>query len=163
AERHFYFSLFAPLLAVSPDGETVVATGGLGGEGTGTVAYAAASGTRRWGVESKDTSYRFSSIIGFYPTLAMSPDGDRVFVTNPRGMGFSTTSYVTMAYDLASGVADWTARFTTNVSYAAGIAASVDGERVFVTGITKTLDTFVGTSAYTRDSFDIQTLAYAAS
>ncbi len=68
--------------------------------------------------------------------LVVSPDGARVYVTG-NSPGPTSTDYLTVAYDLATGVADWVARYNAPAhrdDYATAVAVSPDGSRVFVTG-----------------------------
>ncbi len=82
-------------LAVSADGSTVFAAGGANSS-YATVAYNPATGAKRWGRQW------FGDGGGSAFSLAVSPAGDRVFVTGvtslPVGDGSFATVYGTVAY-----------------------------------------------------------------
>jgi DNA-binding beta-propeller fold protein YncE len=85
-------------------------------------------------------------------SLAVSPDGAKVFVTGSSDDGPSLNDYATLAYDAATGAQLWEARYNgpaNSNDYAWRLALSPDGSRVFVTG---------GSSTGTRD--DWATVAY---
>ena len=140
-------------VAVSPDGTTVFVTGSseitLNGEGDYvTIAYDASIGSRLWVVRyprGADQGGRASSI-------AVSPDGTKVFVT---GGTFGTklgNGYATVAYDASSGARLWTVRYTGagETGEARSIVLSPDGTAAFVTG----------TSNGSRTGADYVTIAY---
>lgn len=110
---------------------------------------AGAPGTQAWA----------SRLHGSYDegvsAVAMSPDGTRVFVT-----GDSSDDIVTVAYDTATGVQLWLARFghyaTQEVPNA--IAISPDGSRLFVTG---EADAAGGSSDFATVAYDTTTGAQA--
>jgi DNA-binding beta-propeller fold protein YncE len=89
-------------------------------------------------------------------SLAVSPDGKRVFVIG-RSRGSSLKAdYATIAYDVATGTRLWVSRYNgpgNGVDYATKVVVSPDGTRVYVTG-----------SAYsgTADLRDYATVAYDA-
>jgi hypothetical protein len=99
----------ARALGVSPDGASVFVTG-LAGNSYATVAYDAARGTQRWAMPYQGP---FRPGLNAATDLAVSPDGEKVFVT-----GESQSS---------SGTGD-------GVNSATAIAASPDGKTVYVTG-----------------------------
>ncbi|HEX7996431.1 MAG TPA: PQQ-binding-like beta-propeller repeat protein, partial [Streptosporangiaceae bacterium] len=81
--------------------------------------------------------------------VAVSPSGDKVFVT-----GESDDGYATIAYQAASGARLWVQRYhgpTTWTDYATAIAVSPNGKAVYVTG------TSVGATPG-----DYATIAYSA-
>src|SRR6266568_2533368 len=91
----------------SPDGSTAYVTG-LSGTDTGlahivTVAYNAATGTRRWVAR-----YHGLGVSG--PTsVAISPDGSRLFVagfTTPPGSALPTR-FAVVAYNASTGAMLW--------------------------------------------------------
>ena len=147
-------------MGVTGDGATVVVTGPqgrLGGEGTGTVAFAATTGARRWAFDSIDTASRLFTVPAFEPALAMS--GDRAYVSSSRGQ-HQGMSYVTEAYDARNGELVWSARYSGGISYANGIAVNPRGDRLFVTGVTRFLTGDVIDPGV--ESYDILTIAYDA-
>jgi DNA-binding beta-propeller fold protein YncE len=127
----------ATSVAVSPDGATVFVTGysdrvqGDRADDYATIAYQAATGTRLWvrrynglGTGSDDAAF----------SVAVSPDGGRVFVT-----GSSGGDYATVAYQAATGTQLWVMRFNgpSNPEDGGGgiaVAVSPGGRTVFVTG-----------------------------
>jgi WD40 repeat protein len=134
-------------LAVSPGGGTVFVSGSAGARlSLDTIAYDAATGARRW--ESRGPP-------GQGWSLAVSPDGTRVFATGyarDRNM-----DYLTVGYDAATGTRKWASRyggpaFKDNGAVAA--AVSPDGRTVYVTG---------ASSRAVASQPDCATVAYAAS
>ena len=85
-------------------------------------------------------------------SVAVSPDGSKVFVTGSSTGSGTSGDYATIAYDAASGVRAWSRRYH-GPGNEDDTASSVvtDGTRVYVTG--KSL----GTSGY-----DYATIAYEA-
>jgi DNA-binding beta-propeller fold protein YncE len=154
----------ASSVAVSPDGKTVVVTGRTtsiftGGSSKGldyaTIAYNAATGAQRWvkryNGPGKDADYAFS--------VAVSPAGDKVFVT-----GFSTGTstgldYATIAYNTATGAKLWAKRYNGPANSQDGgysLAVSPDGGTVYVTG-----ESTVTTTPDPASGQDYTTLAYS--
>src|SRR5207247_528281 len=98
---------FAYYLRVSPDGTRVYVTGHgniLGGTyDYTTMALDASSGTLLW-LKRFDLA-RFDD---FPRSLAVSPDGQTVYVTGYGGVGdYGDTDYLTLAYDAVSGTLRW--------------------------------------------------------
>src|SRR5205823_1369367 len=94
-------------LAVSPDGTEVFVTGASNGglttyEDYATVAYKASTGTKLW-VARYDGP---DSGVDGASSLAVSPDGTKVFVT-----GSSDGVYATIAYSAAAGAQLWVSRY----------------------------------------------------
>lgn len=116
--------------AVSPDGDRVYVTG-FARAAFGAphdyrlVAYAASTG-KQLAVASYDSGH--SDVPA---ALALSPDGQRLYVT-----GTSAGDYATIAYDTAASSRVWGARYDGGKGrdQAASIAVSPDGSRVYVTG-----------------------------
>jgi WD40 repeat protein len=136
----------ATSVAVSPGGKTVVVTGlstGAGGrKDYATIAYSAATGARLW-------LSRYGGPGGAQASasaVAVSPSGDRVFVTGRAadpsgGHGLSSSDYVTVAYDLKEGKQLWVRGHYAGpyelVQRSAVLAVSPDGRTAFVSGPTK--------------------------
>jgi DNA-binding beta-propeller fold protein YncE len=128
-----------PLGAASaPDGSSVVVTGYVFRAATGgdfaTLAYDGATGSTRW-------SSGFSSAGANHDTplaIAMSPDGERAYVTGESWRGRTSGEDVsTLAYDVATGTRLWSwfssgSGRQTDVGWS--VAASLDGSKAFVAG-----------------------------
>jgi DNA-binding beta-propeller fold protein YncE len=97
-----------------------------------TVAYDGATGSQLW-------ASRYDSGTRDYPhALVATPDGSRVYVTGERDWsGAGGADAVTLGYDAASGVLDWSAVYATSTGdNETGLSVAVDraGDKVFVTG-----------------------------
>lgn len=145
----------ANALAVSPDGTAVFVTGFTDdfrfyGRDYATFAYDASTGEEIWAT-------LFDSGTGGEPgdaatSVAVSPDGSRVFVT-----GSTTDEYATFAYDASSGAEIWSARYGRGgYATASAVAVSPDGSKVFVTGDSQL------SRQHVLESYDYATLAYDA-
>ena len=149
-------------VAVSPDGTTVVATGGaydafpVGATNSRivTVAYDAATGVERW----SQTWYNNSNETDNGVVVAFAPDGHAVYVGGITMPSPGELDYVTIAYDAADGTQRWVQTYRglgaggTNSLY--DLAVSPDGKQVYVTG----------ESAGAREyEVDYATVAYDAS
>jgi DNA-binding beta-propeller fold protein YncE len=123
-------------VAASPDGSKVYVTGWSRGITSGndyaTVAYDA-TGTQLWVSRYNGPGNAEDSA----DSMAVSPDGSKVFVT---GLSRGTTSdvdYATVAYD-ATGTQLWVSRYTgpgRRHDEAHSVTVSPDGSKVFVTGV----------------------------
>src|SRR5258708_15332893 len=126
-------------VAVSPDGAAVVVTGESKGATPGTdpsdyltVAYNAATGTRR-GTARYNGPGTDQAVA-----VAVSPDGATVFVTGTTwgGSGLGG-NYATVAYRASDGAQLWVARYkdpANDGDNAAALSVARDGTTVFVTG-----------------------------
>ncbi|WP_420371366.1 S8 family serine peptidase [Kribbella amoyensis] len=142
----------ARMMALSQDGKTVIVSGQSPGTAAtgydwGTVAYDAASGTRKWvsRYDSPTHGYDMPSAI------AMSGDGRSVIVTGASTEGKTSVDLTTIAYDVTTGKALWKDSYdgpghSTDNPYAITVA----GGKVYVTGNT------VGSGT----QFDLSTIAY---
>jgi WD40 repeat protein len=143
----------AAALAISPDGSRLYVTGASHGRSSqadyATVAYAAASGRQQWvarynGHANDNDAAR---------SVAVSPDGSRVFVTGSSRGRTSLLDYATIAYKAATGDPLWTRRYGgPSMDAALAVVASPRRNAVYVTG-----GTFTG-----RTHRDIATVAYNA-
>jgi DNA-binding beta-propeller fold protein YncE len=126
----------ATSVAVSPTSGTVYVTGWSSGTGEpvvdyATVAYDAATGARRWVAR-----YNGATGSNNVPTsVAVSPDGKRVFVTGKSTLG-QNGDYATVAYD-ATGTQLWVERYNGPLNSddgATAVAVSPTSGTVYVTG-----------------------------
>jgi DNA-binding beta-propeller fold protein YncE len=146
---------YAAQVAVSPDGKEVFVTGRSTGQGSNydyaTVAYDAASGAQLW-------SERYNGPAGNYDAaaaLAVSPDGQTVFVTGTSWSATSGEDYVTIAYDAATGAQLWIKSYNgpgNHNDVAGSVAVAPGGDAVYVTG----------TSQDAGSGYDYATVAYSA-
>jgi DNA-binding beta-propeller fold protein YncE len=118
-------------VAVSRDGRTVFVTGSTRspdrprGDGSTTIAYRAATGTRRWLAHYNGSGGR---------AVAVSPLGRTVIITGTNGR-----DYGTVAYRAADGTRLWARHHngpagSRDYGGATALAFSPDGSTVFVTG-----------------------------
>ena len=125
-------------MAVSPDGSRMFVTGdiwpgGATGRDYATVAYSAATGRRLWTRRYSGPGQR----TDIPWSVAVSPDGSRVFVTGQSTVRPHSDAYATIAYAAATGRQLWVRRYqgpSNGYSDASAVAVSPDGSRVFVTG-----------------------------
>jgi WD40 repeat protein len=138
----------------NPDGSRVYVTGASDGDAGlsdyATVAYDATTGAAVWGRryngpgDSTDEAH----------SIAVSPDGTRVFVTGYSFGGASSYDYATVAYDAATGAREWVRRYlgpSGSLDSGTSVAVSPDGTKVYVTGYS-----FGGF----RVDYDYATIAY---
>ncbi len=133
----------ASSVAVSPDSTRVFVSGTSIGPTTGNdvaiVAYDTSAGGVAWAARNTGTSAA-SNDNSFKRSLAVSPDGTRVFVTGYGTTTLNGTDYSTRAYNAASGSVAWTARYDGpghRGDNPTAIAVSPDGTRVAVTGVSE--------------------------
>ena len=151
----------AASVAVSPVRGTVFVTGyswrAASEYDFATVAYSPVSGARLWVKRYDGPGNGYDEAT----SVAVSPDGDRVFVTGYTSATTSsnyypaTQDYATVAYDAVTGARLWTARYDgpgNRLDSAASVAVSPGGGRVFVTG----------RSSGTTSGADYATVAYSA-
>lgn len=131
---------FGYSVTASPDGSKVYVTGLSQGISSGqdytTVAYTAATGTQLW-AQTYNGPGNGDDVS--YSTVA-SPDGSRVFVTGFSHGSSSGEDYATLAYDAATGTHLWTQRYNgpgNGTDDPGSVAASPDGNTVFVTGVSQ--------------------------
>jgi DNA-binding beta-propeller fold protein YncE len=127
-------------MALTPDGQRLVVTGrATGPTGTefGTVAYATADGASPWTAGYTGVTGANSLAEG----LAVAPDGTRVYVTGPSGtLPQQASEFATVAYEVASGRATWTARFPSGDGprgSPTSVAVTPTGDRVVAAGFFK--------------------------
>jgi DNA-binding beta-propeller fold protein YncE len=145
---------YAQSVAVSPDGTRVFVTGYSMGTSSGsdyaTVAYSAGTGAQLW-------VKRYNGLANSHDyaySVAVSPDGTRVFVTG-EASGVTSQDYTTVAYRADTGAKLWVKRYDSPAKkddHASSLAVSPDGTTVFVTGA----------STGTNSGFDYSTVAYSA-
>jgi hypothetical protein len=136
-------------LGVSPDSRTVFVTGesyaANGYPDYLTVAYDALTGSQQWTARYNGPGNSGDSAA----SLAVSPDGARVFVTGASANATSGVDFATIAYNTANGAQQWIGRHNGG---AGDLTVSPDGAEVFVTGAS------VGATSYV----DYATVAYDA-
>lgn len=162
-------------LAISPDGSKVFVTGASYGlsyperyEYTvshydyATVAYEVSTGSRLW-----ISRYDAAGKADWATSLAVSPDGSKIFVTGRSGGLYSSNDYATLVYDASNGVKIWVARYNgpqNDEDVANSLTVTADGTKIFVTG--RSGDTEVdlfGTDLLGTTVFaDYATIAYGA-
>jgi DNA-binding beta-propeller fold protein YncE len=117
-------------VAVSPNGSTVYVTGESNNPATvgayATVAYSATTGAQLWAKR-----YSSSGAADFANAVAVSPNGNTVFVTGDVGF-----DYGTIAYNASTGAQLWVKLYTGDGTdnYAHSVAVSPNGNTVYVTG-----------------------------
>src|SRR5437667_324591 len=98
--------------AVSPDGSQVFVTGySVGTTGTNdyaTIAYDASTGAILWGRRYNGPGNSTDGAT----SVAVSPDGSKVFVTGASVGMPNTYNYATIAYDSSTGATLWVSRYT---------------------------------------------------
>src|SRR6266542_2294856 len=140
-------------VVVSPDGSRVFVIGASEGKSDPdfvTIAYDSVTGSTRWRVRT-DFQSRNEFLAA---SIAVSPDGKKVFVTGDSEGDYTESAYATVGYEAATGAELWRALFSRSPhlrAFARAGAVSADGSLVFVTG-----------SSDSSDGSDWVTLAYEA-
>ncbi len=129
-------------IALSNDGATLVVTGRSWGGAAydyATVAYNARTGVQRWVARfhgpgsGSDTAQ----------AVAISPDSATAYVTGTSKGAGTGSDFATLAYNIGTGAAEWTARFDGAAhaeDFAAGLVVAPNGTAVYVTGSTTTVN-----------------------
>jgi DNA-binding beta-propeller fold protein YncE len=128
---------FGNAVTVSPDAKIVFVTG-MSYHGVtsdyATIAYSAATGRQLW----VSRYHGPGNVLSGARTLAVSPDGDRVFVTGSNDSNQVDDSFVaTVAYSAATGKQLWVSRYHgpgKGINGAGTVAVNPDGTTVFVNG-----------------------------
>lgn len=125
---------------LSSSGDRLYVTGtsynsATNGQDYATIAYDAANGNQLW-VSRLEAAPNSTSIAD---SIALSPDGSRVYVTGQRDLHFGPleSSYGTVAYDATTGQQLWAASYHAPFSssaFATAVGVSPDGRAVYVTG-----------------------------
>jgi DNA-binding beta-propeller fold protein YncE len=129
-------------VAVSPNGNTVFVTGtsDKGGSDYATIAYNTATGAQLWIKLYKGGP---GGGCDFDNAVAVSPDGNTVFVTGEcGGTASEVADYATVAYNAATGAQLWVKLYNGvgTVNYGNSLAVSPNGKTVFVTGESDSVD-----------------------
>jgi DNA-binding beta-propeller fold protein YncE len=145
---------FPGAIAVSPDSTRVYVTGWMeaadGHSSYATVAYTS-TGTRLWVKNFLGPRKRSD-----FTTLAVSPNGTKVFVTGTTVGPRSRAEYATVAYFTQTGSEAWVSYYRAAAgSSPTAITTSPDGTKVYVTG--------TANQNHQPLYFDSVTVAYAAS
>lgn len=129
-------------VAVSPDGNTVVATGGafdgfpVGATDSNivTVGYDAATGAERWSAVWDGNPVGVDNSV----VVAYSADGRSVYVGGITNLAPGEIDYVTIAYDATNGTQQWVSIYNGlgpgRTNSLNDLVVSPDGKRVYVTG-----------------------------
>jgi outer membrane protein assembly factor BamB len=131
---------------VRPDGSRLFVTGFSDGGATGydyaTVAYDPTTGEQLWAAR-----YNGPGNGSDWPnSIAVSPDGTRVFVGGDSQPDPNNVDNTTLAYNSATGSKLWEARFPSDyLNSPTPVAVSPDGSTVLVAG---TSNGTYGTAAY---------------
>ena len=149
---------YASSIASSPDGSKIFVTGGSYGGVTGsayaTITYDATTGNRLW---VKRYEFKKFDNVNSARAIAVSPDGETVFVTGLSAGEDTDWDYATIAYDAATGTTSWEKRYNgppgSEMDAASALAVSPDGSKVFVTGESR---------QELGSNYDYATLAYDA-
>ncbi len=148
-----YDTAFA--IAVSPNGKTVIVTGGNGGVVTDTdyvtIAYNAATGARTW-------LKRYDGPAGLDDSgisVAINRAGTTAFVTGTSWSRKTHYDIATIAYRVSDGAQRWLKRYSgpgVGDDYGLSVGVSPSGKSVFVTG----------RSTGAKSAYDYVTIAYNA-
>jgi hypothetical protein len=140
-------------MTVSPDGARVFVTGISTGASSGldysTVAYSAAAGDQLWASRYNGPG----NGDDYAQSVAVSPDGTRVFVTGYSTGASSGADYATIAYSAATGAQLWVKRYNgpaKGADYASSVTVGPASSVVYVTG----------DSTGTSTGLDYATVAY---
>jgi hypothetical protein len=151
----------AASVRVSPSGAGVFVTGWSAGANSAadyaTIAYNAATGTRKWVKRYNGPG----NATDFANSLGVSPTGDTVYVTGTSAGAKSGNDYATIAYSAATGARRWVKRYNGPFNFqdsAASLAVSPTGSTLYVTGTT----TGRGTSDH-QGAAEYATVAYSTS
>jgi DNA-binding beta-propeller fold protein YncE len=131
---------YGTAIAVSPDGAVVFVSGtsyygpaSSNCSDFATVAYDSVDGSQLWTARYDGTAHWCDSVAG----IAVSPDGETLFVTGSARESGTGDDLVTIAYDPADGSELWLAKrdgpFHGNDS-SVGLIVDPDGSRVYVAG-----------------------------
>lgn len=142
--------------------------GWIAGNDIFTIAYNL-DGSTRWVARYSGPGGASDAIGDDGRGIALSPSGDRLYVTGGQNMGLGGTptdfrfvgDFVTVAYDTATGEELWNASYhgpAVGMDMAEQVAVSGDGERVYVMGESQAADLPDGSSG----GSDAAVLSYVA-
>jgi hypothetical protein len=138
-------------IAIAPDGSRVFveeANTETGQNNALTVAYDSA-GSKLWAVRFQgfclpSTSINCSSRPWYNGPITVSPDGSTVFVASLFLYLLNEEGFATVAYDAATGVQKWAARYDMNVAdtlTGPAVAVNPNGKEVYIAGFANNADT----------------------
>jgi outer membrane protein assembly factor BamB len=150
---------YACCVASSPDGSRVFVTGSAGGTTSSpyrtfdieTIAYRASTGRELW-------TARFGDRLGandYASSIAVSPDGARVFVTGTVWAGVADEDFISIAYDASTGEKLWKAQYNgpRNADDFDPVGAvAPDGSSLYITGTSFSAKPACAVIAYEADS-----------
>jgi outer membrane protein assembly factor BamB len=129
----------ATSVALSPNGGMAFVTGGtLQGstEDWTTIAYNTATGAQLW-VKNFATPVSPAAPASSAEAIAISPNGEDVYVTGRALIGGNTEYFATIAYNATTGAQLWLKRYNPDIdspSVGTSVVVSPNGKDVYVTG-----------------------------
>lgn len=128
-------------LAISPGGSTIFVTGESEGLGTNvdyvTLALDAETGNQDWAARYEGET---ADSWDYPQSIAISPDGETVFVTGTSGPGILTWDIATVAYDAVDGSEVWTQRYASpttdffRLAIGNAVAVGPSSDTIYITG-----------------------------
>jgi hypothetical protein len=149
----------------SPDGARVYVTGGStsasGDLDFATIAYDSITGGQLWATRYDGPAHGNDQPFGFGTgrQIAISADGNTIFVIGLSARADGLNDYATIAYRASDGVQLWVSRYSTpQDSEGTSLALSGDGTRLYVTGYSALA--LAAPPAPGAPNYDFATIAY---